>query len=101
ALVRHEKVKAISFTGETVTDKTIIKNAADSLKKTSMELGGKSPLIVFDDADMERALDAAVWGIFSFNGERCTANYRVFLQEAIKDTFIEKLKELIGNRKLV
>lgn len=100
ALVHNHKVKAISFTGETVTGKTIIKNAADSLKKTSMELGGKSPLIVFDDADMERALDAAVWGIFSFNGERCTANSRVFLQEDIKDTFIEKLKERIGNIKM-
>jgi len=100
ALVRHEKVKAISFTGETVTGKTIIKNAADSLKKTSMELGGKSPLIVFDDADMERALDAAVWGIFSFNGERCTANSRVFLHRDIKDGFVAKLKERIRQIKV-
>lgn len=97
ALVRNENVKAISFTGETVTGRTIIKNAADSLKKTSMELGGKSPLIVFDDADMDRALDAAVWGIFSFNGERCTANSRLFLQGNIKDDFIERLKERVKN----
>lgn len=95
ALVKNAKVKAISFTGETTTGKEIIRNAADSLKKTSMELGGKSPLIVFDDADMEQALDAAVWGIFSFNGERCTANSRVFLQQGIKEKFIKKLKERV------
>ncbi|KZZ83655.1 5-carboxymethyl-2-hydroxymuconate semialdehyde dehydrogenase [Bacillus sp. SJS] len=97
ALVAHPDVKAISFTGETKTGSIIIKNAADSLKKTSMELGGKSPLIVFDDADQERALDAAVWGIFSFNGERCTANSRLFLQKNIKESFIAKLKERVQN----
>lgn len=96
-LVAHPDVKAISFTGETVTGSTIIKNAADSLKKTSMELGGKSPLIVFDDADFEKAVDAAVWGIFSFNGERCTANSRVFLHKNIKDRFIFALKERVEN----
>ncbi|WP_077328196.1 5-carboxymethyl-2-hydroxymuconate semialdehyde dehydrogenase [Virgibacillus siamensis] len=100
ALVKNEKVKAISFTGETVTGKTIIKNAADSLKKTSMELGGKSPLIVFDDADFDRALDAAVWGIFSFNGERCTANSRVFLQKNIKDKFIKALRQRVEKVKM-
>nr|WP_245736015.1 5-carboxymethyl-2-hydroxymuconate semialdehyde dehydrogenase [Virgibacillus subterraneus] len=95
ALVKNDKLKAISFTGETVTGKTIIKNSADSLKKTSMELGGKSPLIVFDDADFERALDAAVWGIFSFNGERCTANSRVFLHKSIEDKFVEELRKRV------
>lgn len=97
ALVAHPDVEAVSFTGETVTGSTIIKNAADTLKKTSMELGGKSPLIVFDDADFDRALDAAVWGIFSFNGERCTANSRVFLHKNIKDKFVEALKERVQN----
>lgn len=97
SLVAHPDVAAISFTGETVTGSIIIKNAADTLKKTSMELGGKSPLIVFDDADLERALDAAVWGIFSFNGERCTANSRVFLHKNIKDQFIEALKQRVKN----
>lgn len=100
ALVEHPDVEAISFTGETVTGSTIIKNAADTLKKTSMELGGKSPLIVFDDADLDRALDAAVWGIFSFNGERCTANSRVFLHKNIKDQFVEALKERVFNIKI-
>ncbi|WP_433751118.1 5-carboxymethyl-2-hydroxymuconate semialdehyde dehydrogenase [Falsibacillus pallidus] len=97
ALVSHPDVEAISFTGETVTGSVIIKNAADSLKKTSMELGGKSPLIVFDDADFDRALDAAVWGIFSFNGERCTANSRLFLQKGIKEKFVDALKERVSN----
>ncbi|MFS0781309.1 5-carboxymethyl-2-hydroxymuconate semialdehyde dehydrogenase [Bacillus sp. 1P06AnD] len=97
ALVSHPDVKAISFTGETVTGTEIIKNAAVSLKKTSMELGGKSPFIVFGDADVERALDAALWGIFSFNGERCTSNSRVFLHTSIKETFIKKLKERVDH----
>ncbi|PNB64947.1 5-carboxymethyl-2-hydroxymuconate semialdehyde dehydrogenase, partial [Pseudomonas sp. GW456-E7] len=97
SLVAHPDVEAISFTGETTTGSIIIKNAADTLKKTSMELGGKSPLIVFDDADVARALDAAVWGIFSFNGERCTANSRVFLHKAIKDDFVQALKERVKN----
>jgi 5-carboxymethyl-2-hydroxymuconic-semialdehyde dehydrogenase len=100
SLVAHPDVEAISFTGETVTGSTIIKNAADTLKKTSMELGGKSPLIVFDDADFDRALDAAVWGIFSFNGERCTANSRVFLHKNMKDKFVEALKERVQNIKI-
>ncbi|GGA66340.1 5-carboxymethyl-2-hydroxymuconate semialdehyde dehydrogenase [Ornithinibacillus halotolerans] len=97
SLVKHPTVKAISFTGETTTGKRIIKNSADSLKKTSMELGGKSPLIVFEDADFDQALDAAVWGIFSFNGERCTANSRVFVQKNIREKFTNALKERVQN----
>jgi len=97
ALTRHPDVKAISFTGETTTGSIIMKNAADTLKKTSMELGGKSPFIVFDDADLERALDAAVWGIFSFNGERCTSNSRVLVHKHIKDRFVAGLKERVDN----
>ncbi|MFY4776688.1 5-carboxymethyl-2-hydroxymuconate semialdehyde dehydrogenase [Metabacillus sp. RGM 3146] len=100
ALVAHPDVEAISFTGETSTGTEIIKNAADSLKKTSMELGGKSPLIIFEDADFERALDAAVWGIFSFNGERCTANSRVFVHKKIKERFVAALKERVANIKM-
>src|SRR5699024_405865 len=95
ALVKHPDVELLSFTGETVTGSTIIKNSADTLKECSMELGGKSPIIVFDDADFERALDACVWGVFSFNGERCTANTRLFIQEGIKDRFIEALKQRV------
>ncbi|ASS87027.1 hypothetical protein GLN3_07895 [Geobacillus lituanicus] len=65
------------------------------MKKTSMELGGKSPLIVFADADLDRALDAAVWGVFSLNGERCTANSRLLLEQSIYDEFVARLKERV------
>jgi len=97
SLVAHPDVKLISFTGETTTGSEIIKNGADSLKRVSAELGGKSPIIVFEDADFERALDASTWGIFSFNGERCTANSRLFLHESIYDKFVSALKERISN----
>ncbi|MEC5187827.1 5-carboxymethyl-2-hydroxymuconate semialdehyde dehydrogenase [Geobacillus thermodenitrificans] len=95
ALVAHPDVRLISFTGETTTGMEIIRNSAATLKKTSMELGGKSPLIVFADADMERALDAAVWGVFSLNGERCTANSRLLLEQSIYDEFVERLKQRV------
>ncbi|SFJ71066.1 5-carboxymethyl-2-hydroxymuconate semialdehyde dehydrogenase [Thermoflavimicrobium dichotomicum] len=93
ALVAHPDVRLISFTGETATGSEIMKNGAGHLKRVSMELGGKSPIIVFDDADLDRALDACIWGIFSFNGERCTANSRLFVQEAIYDSFVQALRE--------
>lgn len=73
----------------------IIRNSAATLKKTSMELGGKSPLIVFADADLDRALDVAVWGVFSLNGERCTANSRLLLEQSIYDEFVVRLKERV------
>ncbi|WP_419880771.1 5-carboxymethyl-2-hydroxymuconate semialdehyde dehydrogenase [Peribacillus sp. B-H-3] len=100
ALVANPDVNAISFTGETSTGTVILKNAADTLKRTSMELGGKSPLIIFEDCEFERALDAAVWGIFSFNGERCTANSRVFVHKKVKDRFIDELKRRVTNIKI-
>jgi 5-carboxymethyl-2-hydroxymuconic-semialdehyde dehydrogenase len=95
SLVAHPDVQLISFTGETTTGSEILKNGADTLKRFSMELGGKSPLIVFEDADLDRALDAAIWGIFSFNGERCTANSRIYLHERIAEEFIARLKERV------
>lgn len=95
ALVKHPDATRISFTGETATGTDIMKNGADALKRYSMELGGKSPIIVFDDADFGRALDACVWGIFSFNGERCTANSRLFVHEAIREPFVAALKERV------
>lgn len=80
-LCAHPDVRAISFTGSTATGHRIVKAAG--LKKFSMELGGKSPFVVFDDADLERALDAAVFMIFSNNGERCTAGSRILVQQNI------------------
>jgi len=94
ALVRHPDVRAVSFTGGTVTGKRIIERAG--LKKFSMELGGKSPVLVFDDADLERALDAALFTIFSINGERCTAGSRIFVQETVYDEFVRQFAERAG-----
>ncbi|WP_020205586.1 5-carboxymethyl-2-hydroxymuconate semialdehyde dehydrogenase [Cupriavidus sp. WS] len=87
ALVRHPDVRAISFTGGTATGRKIMQAAG--LKKYSMELGGKSPVLVFDDADLDRALDAALFTIFSLNGERCTAGSRIFIQETVYERFVE------------
>jgi 5-carboxymethyl-2-hydroxymuconic-semialdehyde dehydrogenase len=88
ALCRHPDVRAISFTGSTATGNRIVKAAG--LKKFSMELGGKSPFVVFDDADLARALDAAIFMIFSNNGERCTAGSRILVQQSIYADFVEK-----------
>ena len=87
-LVRHPDVRAISFTGSTATGNRIVKEAG--LKKFSMELGGKSPFVIFEDADLDRALDAAIFMIFSNNGERCTAGSRILVQRSIYASFVEK-----------
>ena len=90
-LVRHPDVRAISFTGSTATGNRIVKEAG--VKKFSMELGGKSPFVIFEDADLERALDAAVFMIFSNNGERCTAGSRILVQQSIYADFVQKFAE--------
>ncbi len=90
-LVAHPDVRAISFTGSTVTGNHIVKTAG--LKKFSMELGGKSPFVIFDDADLDRALDAALFMIFSNNGERCTAGSRILVQQSIYADFVQRFVE--------
>ena len=87
-LCAHPDVRAISFTGSTATGNRIVKAAG--LKKFSMELGGKSPFVIFDDTDLDRALDAALFMIFSNNGERCTAGSRILVQQSIYAHFVEK-----------
>ena len=87
-LCTHPDVRAVSFTGSTVTGNRIVQAAG--LKKYSMELGGKSPFVIFDDADLDRALDAAVFMIFSNNGERCTAGSRILVQQSIYADFAQK-----------
>ena len=87
-LCRHPDVRAISFTGSTATGNRIVQTAG--LKKFSMELGGKSPFVVFDDADLPRALDAAIFMIFSNNGERCTAGSRILVQRGVYAGFVDK-----------
>ena len=74
ALTEHPDIKAIAFVGESKTGSMIMKQGADTLKRVHFELGGKNPVVVFDDADLERALDAAIFMIYSLNGERCTSS---------------------------
>ena len=90
ALVKHPEVPLISFTGESSTGQLIFANSAPYLKGLSMELGGKSPAIVFADADMEAAINATVFGVFSLNGERCTAGSRILVERSIYDEFVER-----------
>jgi 5-carboxymethyl-2-hydroxymuconic-semialdehyde dehydrogenase len=87
-LCRHPDVRAISFTGSTVTGNRIVQAAG--LKKFSMELGGKSPFVIFADADRDRALDAALFMIFSNNGERCTAGSRILVERSVYADFAER-----------
>ena len=93
-LCAHPDVRAISFTGSTATGNRIVKAAG--LKKFSMELGGKSPFVVFADADLPRALDAAVFMIFSNNGERCTAGSRILVQRSIYADFVQRFTARAG-----
>ncbi|WP_405373095.1 MULTISPECIES: 5-carboxymethyl-2-hydroxymuconate semialdehyde dehydrogenase [unclassified Microbacterium] len=90
ALVKHPDVPLISFTGESSTGQVIFANAAPFLKGLSMELGGKSPAIVFADADLEAAIDATIFGVFSLNGERCTAGSRILVERSVYDEFVER-----------
>jgi 5-carboxymethyl-2-hydroxymuconic-semialdehyde dehydrogenase len=87
ALVKHRGVPLISFTGETTTGRTIYRHCAAHLKGMSMELGGKSPAIVFADADLDAALDSTLFGVFSLNGERCTAGSRILVERPIYAEF--------------
>ena len=90
ALVKHPDVPLISFTGESATGQLIFANAAPHLKGLSMELGGKSPAIVFADADLDAAIDATIFGVFSLNGERCTAGSRILVQRPVYEEFVER-----------
>ena len=91
ALTEHPDIKAIAFVGESKTGSMIMKQGADTLKRVHFELGGKNPVVVFDDADLERALDAAIFMIYSLNGERCTSSSRLLVQDSIADEFEAKL----------
>jgi 5-carboxymethyl-2-hydroxymuconic-semialdehyde dehydrogenase len=91
ALVAHPDVPRISFTGETTTGRTIMAAAAPHLKGLSMELGGKSPCVIFADADLDQATDSALFGVFSLNGERCTAGSRILAERTIYDALVTRL----------
>lgn len=93
ALVRHQNVDKIAFTGSTAVGKEIMRASADTLKRVTLELGGKSPNIVFADSDLDSAVKGAFNGIFYGKGEVCNAGSRLFLESKIKDQFLEKLVE--------
>jgi len=100
AIVTHPDVDLISFTGSTVIGKNISKMAADTLKRVSLELGGKNAQIVMDDADLDLALDGVLWGAFGTTGQRCTATSRLILHEKIYDTFMSMLVDRTSKLKL-
>jgi len=96
ALVQHPLVQKVTFTGSDQTGRLINEQAARLLKHTSLELGGKSPNIVFEDADLEQAVFGAISGIFAASGQTCIAGSRLLLQDSIYDRFVEKLLSLAG-----
>ncbi|SHE89069.1 betaine aldehyde dehydrogenase [Modicisalibacter ilicicola DSM 19980] len=99
-LTEHAGIDKITFTGEAGTGKKVMSAAAAStLKEVTMELGGKSPLIVFDDADLERAADAAMMANFYSSGQVCTNGTRVFVQRSVKEAFEKKIQERVARIK--
>ena len=88
-------LRRFAFVGESRTGSQIMKQGADTLKRVHFELGGKNPVVVFDDADLDRALDAAIFMIYSLNGERCTSSSRLLVQDTIADAFEAKLIERV------
>ncbi|TBX21191.1 5-carboxymethyl-2-hydroxymuconate semialdehyde dehydrogenase [Nioella sediminis] len=97
ALTEHPDIKAIAFVGESRTGSMIMKQGAETLKRVHFELGGKNPVMVFEDADLDRALDAAIFMIYSLNGERCTSSSRLLIQDSVADGFLEKLAARVRN----
>ncbi|MDU9005574.1 5-carboxymethyl-2-hydroxymuconate semialdehyde dehydrogenase [Sedimentitalea todarodis] len=100
ALCEHPMIKAIAFVGESRTGSLITRQGADTLKRNHLELGGKNPVIVFDDADLDRALDAVIFMIYSINGERCTSSSRLLVQDTIREEFEAKLVARVNNIKV-
>jgi len=95
AVTEHPAIRAIAFVGESATGSAIMAQGAPTLKRVHFELGGKNPVIVFDDADLERALDAASFMIYSLNGERCTSSSRLLVEKNIEADVIAGLRERI------
>lgn len=96
-LTSHPKVDHVAFTGGPETARQIVRNSAENLASTSLELGGKSPFIVFEDADIESAVNAQVSGIFAATGQSCVAGSRLVISNQIKDAFLSRLKEKAEN----
>ncbi len=100
ALTEHPLIKAVGFVGDSRTGSLIMAQGAATLKRVHFELGGKNPVIVFDDADLDRALDAVLFMIYSLNGERCTSSSRALVQRSIYDGFAAKLAERVKKIKV-
>ena len=100
AIVEHLAVDKIAFTGSVEVGKQVMATAARTVKKVSLELGGKSPNIVFADADMDAAVRMAMFGVFSNSGQICTAATRLFLEDPIHDEFVDKLSKFTGSLKV-
>lgn len=100
ALTEHPAIRATAFIGESRTGSLIMSQGAPTLKRVHLELGGKNPVIVFSDADLERAIDAAVFMIYSLNGERCTSSSRLLVQRPIYDHFVERVAERVARLKV-
>ena len=96
ALAEHPDVDKVAFTGETETGRQILRLSASTIKKVSLELGGKSPNIVFPDADIEEAVNGSLFAIFTNAGQRCTARTRLFLHESIHDRFMSDFVKKAG-----
>ena len=100
SLVAHPGVDKIAFTGEGKTAQIIMKSAADTIKRITFELGGKSPNIVFADADLDAAMNGAVLGLYLNQGQCCCAGSRLFVQDTVYDEFVDKLGKTVGSRRL-
>lgn len=99
-LTEHPAIKAIALVGDSTTGRHIMRQGADTLKRVHFELGGKNPVIVFDDADFDRALNAVVFMIYSLNGQRCTSSSRLLIQNGIKNKFLAALEKRVRNLKV-
>ena len=100
ALTKNKDIKAVAFVGESKTGSAIMRQGSETLKRVHFELGGKNPVIVFDDADLDRALDAVIFMIYSLNGERCTSSSRLLIQKNIAEEFISKLVDRVNKIKV-
>ena len=96
-LTEHPAIKAVALVGESATGSHIMRQAAPTLKRLHFELGGKNPVIVFDDADFNRALDAVVFMLYSLNGQRCTSSSRLLVQKGIETEFMSALIARVEN----
>ncbi|MDQ2941604.1 MAG: aldehyde dehydrogenase family protein [Chloroflexota bacterium] len=96
AIVDHPEVRVISFTGHTSTGIEISRRAAETLKRVSLELGGKNPIVIWEDADLDLALDSVIWSAFGTSGQRCTAASRLIVHRAVHDEFVGRLRDRVG-----